>query len=96
MVGVFETIGGTYDIYNKVSHNKEIALWIDVDGVINARVWYYDADGCIVYDRKASSSEVSKTLEAAKDELLSKRAEICAKIESLEEQLLKWTRLEEV
>lgn len=86
MVGLFETIDGTYDIYNKVSHNKEIALWVGVDcSVINARVWYYDTDGCIVYDRKASSSEVSKTLEAAKDELLSKRAEICAKIESLEE-----------
>lgn len=88
MVGVFETIDGTYDIYNKVSHNKEIALWIDVDGVINARVWYYDADGCIVYDRKASAVEISNSLEAAKKELISKRAEICEEIEILEADIV--------
>ncbi len=85
MIMICEQISGTMDIYNRVNSAKEIALWISNDGeILGNHTWYNDVNGNIVYNRKASLSEISETLEAAKDELLSKRAEICAEIEILE------------
>lgn len=85
MVMVCEEISGTMDIYNRVNSAKEIALWISNDGeILGNHTWYNDVNGKIVYDRKASLSEICETLEAAKDELLSRRAEISEEIEILE------------